>query len=95
VLDLARPGTDEDDDDAGQATDRSYWVSRGPEAWAAVADRVLALVNEIVPGLVLKYDKNYMGLARNGIAGSFATFRPCRGHAIAGFRIPAAARQAH
>jgi hypothetical protein len=36
VLDLARPGTEEDDD-LGQATDRGYWVSRGSEASVAVA----------------------------------------------------------
>lgn len=46
VLDLARPGT-EDEDDPGQTTDRGYWVSRGSESSMAVADRVLSLVNEI------------------------------------------------
>ncbi len=30
VLDLARPGTEEEDD-AGQATDRGYWVSAAPK----------------------------------------------------------------
>lgn len=87
VLDLARPST-EDEDDAGQATDRGYWVSRGSEASVAVADRVLGLVNEITPGMVLKYNKHYIGLARDGIVDNFVEFRPRREHAIVQFRIP-------
>jgi hypothetical protein len=87
VLDLARPGT-EDEDDPGQTTDRGYWVSRGSEASMAVADRVLSLVSEITPGMVLKYNKHYIGLARDGIVDNFVEFRPRREHAIVQFRIP-------
>lgn len=87
VLDLARPGTEEEDD-PGQTTDRSYWVSRGSEASVAVADRVLEMINEITPGMVLKYNKHYIGLARDGIVDNFVEFRPRREHTIVLFRIP-------
>ncbi len=87
VLDLARPGTEEEDD-PGQTTDRGYWVSRGSEASVAVADRVLEMINEITPGMVLKYNKHYIGLARDGIVDNFVEFRPRREHTIVLFRIP-------
>jgi len=54
----------------------------------AVADQVLTLVNEIAPGMALKYNKQYVGLTREGIADNFVQFRPRREYAIVQFRIP-------
>ncbi|OAI39328.1 hypothetical protein AYO39_00395 [Actinobacteria bacterium SCGC AG-212-D09] len=87
VLDLARLGTDEEDE-PGQATDRSYWIARSSEASVKLADGMLALVNEITPGMSLKYNKNYIGLARDGVADNFVQFRPRREAMITEFRIP-------
>lgn len=86
VLDLARLGTDEEDE-AGQATDRSYWIGRGSEATVKVADQLLTLVNGIAPGMALKYNKHYIGLARDGVADNFLTFRARKENLIAEFRI--------
>ncbi len=87
VLDLVRLGTDEEDE-PGQATDRAYWINRGSQGSVAVADGVLALVNQVTPGMALKYNKHYIGLSRDGIADNFLTFRARREHLIAEFRIP-------
>jgi hypothetical protein len=88
VLDLMTLGTD-DEDEAGQATDRNYWIKRGSENSVAVADAVLQLVNEVTgDGIALKYNKHYVGLAREGIADNFVSFRPRKGYVIAEFRIP-------
>lgn len=87
VLDLVRVGTEEEDE-PGQATDRSYWISRGSSASVTVADQILALVNEITPGMALKYNKHYVGLTRDGIVDNFLAFRPRRENAIVDFRIP-------
>ena len=38
--------------------------------------------------MTLKYNKNYIGLARQGIAANYASFRPRRQHVIAEFKIP-------
>jgi hypothetical protein len=38
--------------------------------------------------MVLKYNKHYIGLARDGIVGNFVEFRPSREHAIVQIRIP-------
>jgi len=87
VLDIVRLGTDEEDE-PGQATDRNYWLTRGSQASVAVADSMLSLVNEIAPGMTLKYNKHYIGLARDGIADNFVSFRARKEHLIGEFRIP-------
>jgi hypothetical protein len=90
VLDLMPLGTDEEDE-AGQATDREYWIRRGSEKSVAVADELLKLLNEIAgEKLELKYNKHYIGLARDGNPDNFMSFRARKEHLIAEFRIPRA-----
>jgi hypothetical protein len=38
--------------------------------------------------MALKYNRHYIGLARNGIADNFVSFQPRKEHLIAQFRIP-------
>lgn len=85
VLDLALPAPEEDDE-PGQETNRDYWLSRGSEA-VRLADLLLVRINDIAPGMSLKYNKHYIGLQRDGIADNFVTFRPRRRHLVAEFKI--------
>ncbi len=87
VIDLTSYGTEEEDE-PGQATDRTYWINRGSQASVEVADRLLELANSVTPGVELKYNKHYIGLARGGIADNFMMFRARREHLVAEFRIP-------
>lgn len=87
VLDLMTLGTDEEDE-PGQATDRGYWEAKGSPATVALADRMLALVNEVTPGHIFKYNKFYIGLTRSGVVDNFVTFRARKDFLIAEFRIP-------
>jgi hypothetical protein len=87
VLDLKHLGTDEEDE-AGQATDRPYWVERGSVASIAAVDKMLELINEVTPDIALKYNKHYIGLTHDGIPDNFVTFRARKEHVIAEFRIP-------
>jgi Domain of unknown function (DUF5655) len=64
------------DDEAGEATDRSYWEKRGTKATLEVTDSLLARVRELDPELALKYNKFYIGLAKNGQPSNFVIFRP-------------------
>ena len=87
VLDLMPLGTDEEDE-AGQDTDRKYWIGRGSEGSVAVADSLLELLNEITgEDLALKYNKHYIGLSRDGVADNFMSFRARKDYLIAEFRI--------
>ena len=87
VLDLARLGTDEEDE-PGQATDRTYWIDRGSKASVDVADGMLQLIGEVAPGMALKYNKHYIGLAHDGVADNFVQFRARKEHLVTEFRIP-------
>jgi hypothetical protein len=46
------------------------------------------LIDEVTPGLALKYNKHYIGLARDGLPDNFVQFRARKEHLIAEFRIP-------
>jgi hypothetical protein len=86
VLDLTSLGLDEDDE-PGQTTDRTYWLNRGSQASLGLVDQLVELVTAVVPGLAAKYNKYYIGLARDGVADNFMTFRARREHVIAEFRL--------
>jgi hypothetical protein len=87
VLDLMPRGTEEEDE-PGQATDRVYWQGRSTPNMMTLTDHLLALVHEVVPGVALKYNKFYIGIAREGVADNFVSFRPRKDAVIMEFRIP-------
>lgn len=88
VLDLMTQGTDEDDE-PGTTTDRAYWLSRGTPATVSMVDEMLSLVNEVSPGMGLKYNKFYIGLANaSGLPDNYVIFHPRKGFVIGSFRIP-------
>ena len=55
--------------------DRSYWESRGTKETVALADEMLVLVKTFAPELELKYNKFYIGLAKDGQPHNFAIFK--------------------
>ena len=87
VLDLVQIGTEEDDE-PGQATDRDYWLKKGSPISMALVDGMIDLINEVVPGMALKYNRHYVGLSRHGMPDNFVAFRPRKGNVICELRIP-------
>lgn len=80
VVDEMSRGLVEEDEEA-EATDRNYWeTQRGSKATVAVADDLLGMIHSFAPGLELKYNKFYIGLAREGQPKNFVIFRPKRQH---------------
>jgi hypothetical protein len=75
VLDEMSLGMVEEDEEAKEITDRNYWENRGTKQTVALADTLLAIVKEFSPELELKYNKYYIGLAKNGQPNNFAIFR--------------------
>jgi hypothetical protein len=73
---LTRGLVDEDEDAAATPTDRAYWETRGTKATVAIADRLMNIVHELDPEMALKYNKFYIGLAKDGRANNFVFFRP-------------------
>lgn len=75
VLDELTLGVD-DEEEEKEVTDRNYWISRGSESTVKLADRLLEVINEFTEGYSLKYNKFYIGLAKDGQPNNFAVFRP-------------------
>lgn len=48
----------------------------------------MRMVQQIEPGLQLKYNKHYIGLADSGVARNLVLFRPRRRYVSAEFKIP-------
>lgn len=88
VLDEARFGLVDEDEEVQEFTDRAYWEARGSKATVAMADEVLKLVAEFAPGLELKYNKFYIGLATNAIPNNFLIFRPQKSALRLEVRLP-------
>jgi hypothetical protein len=88
VLDQVTLGAADDEDEAEQSTDRAYWEQKAAKGSLVLADRLLSVVREAEPKMALKYNKNYIGLMRDGVADNFVQMRPRQQHVIAEFKIP-------
>lgn len=76
VLDEMPLGLVEEDEEIQEVTDREYWLKRGTLATVKMADEILSIINSFKVGYELKYNKFYIGLARDGQPNNFAIFRP-------------------
>jgi predicted transport protein len=76
VLDEARLGLVDEDEEVRAVTDRSYWEARASKHTLAMADEMLEVVRALDPELELKYNKFYIGLAKGGQPNNFVIFRP-------------------
>lgn len=76
VLDQVRFGLVDEDEEVHEVTDRTYWENRGSKATVAMADELLEVVRTLNPHLELKFNKFYIGLARDGQPNNFVIFRP-------------------
>lgn len=77
VVDAVSRGLDDEGDEAQAATDRNFWeTERGTKETVAVADEMLDLIKTFAPQMELKYNKYYIGLAKDGQSNNFAIFLP-------------------
>jgi len=76
VLDQVRLGLVDEDEEIHEATDRTYWENRGSKATVAMADELLEVLRTLNSHLELKYNKFYIGLAKEGQPNNFVIFRP-------------------
>jgi hypothetical protein len=76
VLDELNLGLVEEDEETKEVTDRNYWETiKGTKQTVALADQLLDIVKEFSPNLELKYNKYYIGLAKDGQPNNFVIFR--------------------
>ncbi len=76
VVDQMRLGLVDEDEEVQEITDRSYWENRGSKSTLVMTDGLLEIIKTIDPALELKYNKFYIGLAKEGKPSNFVIFRP-------------------
>lgn len=89
VLDEMTLGLVGEDEEVQEVTDRAYWENRGTKETVAIADRLLDIIHEFDPGFELKYNKFYIGLAKNGQPNNFVVFRAQKNALRIEPRVPA------
>jgi hypothetical protein len=88
VLDHMPLGLVEEDEEVAETTDRGYWEERGSKTTVAMADQLLEIAKTHDPDLELKYNKFYIGLAKNGQPSNFIQFRPKKRFMLFEPRLP-------
>lgn len=88
VLDEMPLGLVEEDEEVQAVTNRDYWLKRGLDITVKLADEILELINSFKPGFTLKYNKFYIGLAKNGQANNFAICRPKKNYMRLELKLP-------
>ena len=77
VLDELNLGLVEEDEETKEVTDRNYWeTKRGTKQSVSLTDQILEVIKEFYPNVELKYNKFYIGLAKEGKANNFVDFTP-------------------
>lgn len=75
VLDRVTLGSD--DDEQYEVTDRKYWETKNSnKKMLAEMDKIVDAMKDIISGYELKYNKFYIGMAKDGVAKNFLMFRP-------------------
>jgi len=88
VLDQITLGLVEEDEEVTEVTDRAYWEHRGTKETVAMADQLLEIIKRFDPAFELKYNKFYIGLAKNERPNNFAAFRPQKSGLRLEVRLP-------
>lgn len=88
ILDELSLGLVDDDEEIKEVTDRNYWLNRGTEKTVAMADQLLSMINDIAGGYELKYNKFYIGLAKDGQPNNFVVFRPQKSAMAIEIKLP-------
>lgn len=76
VVDQMTRGLVGEDEEVQEVANRDYWEHRGTKETVAMVDQLLAIIRSWDPNLELKYNKFYIGLAKNDQPDNFVTFRP-------------------
>ena len=74
VLDRMTLGTDEEEQ--YEITDRKYWENKSTVKMLKSMDAIFSDIGQFITGYEIKYNKFYIGLAKDGIAKNFISFKP-------------------
>ncbi len=88
VVDQMSLGLVDEDEGTEEVADRAYWENRATKQTVAMADELLDLAKQCDDSLELKYNKQYIGLAKNGRPCNFFTVGPRKAFIYFKPRVP-------
>ncbi|MBR2742340.1 MAG: hypothetical protein IKD89_01985 [Clostridia bacterium] len=65
-----------EDDEQFEVTDRKYWENKSTPKMLKEVDLIFGDLQNFIGGYALKYNKHYIGMAKDGISKNFLMFRP-------------------
>jgi predicted transport protein len=89
VLDELPLGLVDEDEEVSEVTDREYWLKRGTTETVKMADEMLQLIKGFAEGFELKYNKFYVGLAKDKQPNNFTIFKPRKKDLNIEIKLPA------
>jgi len=88
VLDELSLGLSYEDEALTEIADRPYWEDKATKTTVRLVDELLDIIHTFEPRLELKYNKFYIGLAKNGQPNNFVIFRPKKKFVRFEIRLP-------
>lgn len=76
VLDQVVLGTVEEDEEGQEPTDRAYWEQKVSGAMVSIADDIEKMLQAHDASLRLRYRKNYIGIAKDGLGNNVVIVIP-------------------
>jgi len=89
VLDELSLGLVDEDEEVSEVTDREYWLKRGSTETVKMSDEMLQLIKGFAEGFELKYNKFYVGLAKDKQPNNFTIFKPRKKDLNIEIKLPA------
>ncbi len=87
VLDQMRLGLVEEDEEVVDVVDRSYWEKRASKNTLEMTEKLLEHLRRLNADLAPKYNKFYIGLAKDGRSNNFVSFKPKKEWLWLGLRL--------
>lgn len=76
-----------DEDTETESTDESYWENKSTKTSVQLVKKTMASLGQVVADYQLKFNKHYIGIAKNNVARNFIAFRPRKNTVIFHARI--------
>jgi predicted transport protein len=89
VIDELALGLVDEDEEVAEITDRNYWIKRSTPEILKITDGLVAKINVFAENtLELKYNKYYIGMAKDGVAFNFVAFHPKKKYVNINIKLP-------
>jgi len=88
VIDELELGLVDEDEESSLVADKDYWLNRGSKKTLELANRLLEIIQLFAPEYQFKYNKFYIGLAKEGVANNFVAFKPKKQWVNVEVRLP-------